>query len=193
MEPRRSTGLRLGIDLDGVVVDFTGGWMRAYNAAFGADLRREQAVTWAAPATLTHFGTMRRFWRWAATAGEGASLFRDLDPYPGALPALRRLARHHQVVIVTTKPRFAVADTFAWLDLHAVPAEEVHVVDDKTSVRCDVYLEDADHNLDDLHAAHPAALVCRFVRPWNRPRPGVSDVETWEQFEELVGESAARR
>ena len=32
--------------------------------------------------------------------------------------------------------------------------------------------------------------MCRFVRAWNDPVPGVRDVESWAQFEEVVGEAA---
>jgi len=119
----------------------------------------------------------------------GVSIFRVLDPYPGAIESLQRLSRRHRIVIVTTKPAFAVHDTFAWLAEHRVPTTEVHIVDDKTSVACDVYLEDADHNLEQLRAAHRAALVCRFVRPWNLPHEGVVDVTEWLDFEELLGET----
>ncbi len=51
---------------------------------------------------------------------------------------------------MTTKPHFAVHDTFEWLAQHRVPTTEVHIVDDKTTVDCDVYLDDADHNLSAL-------------------------------------------
>lgn len=178
--------LRLGIDLDGVVADFNAGWIPRYNARFGASLTVEDVVEWNSPVKLTHFSSMSQFWRWSATAGDGASVFRVLDPYPGALEALGRLARRHQVVIVTTKPRFAIHDTYAWLAEHRIPTTEVHIVDDKTSVSCDVYLEDADHNLVDLRARHSASLVCRFVRPWNRAHDGVVDIGTWSEFELLL-------
>ncbi len=182
MSPRR----RLGIDLDGVVADFNTGWIERYNAEFGTSLDAAQVERWNAPIGLTHFATMADFWRWAETCGGGASLFRVLQPYPGAVEALQRLARHHAVVIVTTKPHYARHDTFAWLAEHRIPTSEVHIIDHKHEVGCDVYLDDADHNLVSLHSAHPSALVCRFVRPWNRAHPGVVDVETWDDFEALV-------
>ncbi|MDX2382314.1 MAG: hypothetical protein QNM02_21465 [Acidimicrobiia bacterium] len=180
--------LRLGIDLDGVVADFNAGWIPRYNEDFGATLTVEEVDGWNAPVRLTHFTSMSQFWRWAATAGEGASIFRVLDPYPDSIETLRRLTKQHRVVIVTTKPDFAVHDTYAWLAEHRVPSTEVHIVDDKTTVSCDVYLEDADHNLEDLRAVHPGALVCRFVRPWNQAHDGVVDIARWSEFEALFDE-----
>ena len=184
--PRPTTRRRLGIDLDGVVADFNAGWISRYNEHFGTELTPEHVDVWDAPTLLTHFTDMSEFWRWARTSGEGASIFRILQPYRGAVEALDRLAASHHSVIVTTKPRFAVHDTFEWLAEHRIPTTEVHIVDDKTTVDCDVYLDDADHNLSALSASHPGATVCRYVRPWNAPHEGVVDVDGWSEFERIV-------
>lgn len=184
--PRRP--IRLGIDLDGVVADFNSGWIPLYNERFGASLTVDDVDGWNSPVRLTHFTSMSQFWGWSATAGQGSSVFRILDPYPHAIDTLHRLSRRHHIVIVTTKPDFAIHDTYAWLAEHRVPSTEVHIVDDKASISCDVYLEDADHNLEDLHASRPSSLVCRFVRPWNHAHAGVIDVEEWSDFEALVSD-----
>ncbi|MEM8620033.1 MAG: hypothetical protein AAGF73_09950 [Actinomycetota bacterium] len=183
---RRRPRLRLGIDLDGVVADFNAGWTSRYNTEFGAELHPDHVTEWNAPLGLTHFDSMRQFWAWARTSGDGASIFRILPTYQGAVDALDRLAERYRVVIITTKPTFAIHDTYAWLAEHRIPTSEVHIVDDKTTVECDVYLDDADHNLSALAAAHPDAVVCRYVRPWNEPHAGVVDVSGWEDFADLV-------
>jgi 5'(3')-deoxyribonucleotidase len=180
------SGRRLGIDLDGVVADFNSGWIERYNAEFGAELALADVTMWNAPVGLTHFASMGEFWSWAETCGDGASLFRVLEPYPEAVETLQRLARRDTIVIVTTKPHFARRDTFAWLEDHRVPASEVHIVDAKHEIACDVYLDDADHNLRSIRVARPEALVVRYVRPWNRAHEGVVDVEEWAQFERLL-------
>lgn len=185
------TRLRLGIDLDGVVVDFNSGWIRLYNEEFGAGIRPEDAVMWSSPTALADFDTMSQFWRWARDCSRGSSLFRHLDPYPGALGAVEALADDHDIVIVTTKPDYAVEDTMAWLADHDVPTTEVHIVDDKTTVPCDVYLEDSDHNLAALSRHRREAVVCRYVRPWNRHHEGTVPVADWEQFGTVVQHVAA--
>jgi len=113
----RGAGLRLGIDLDGVVADFSSGWMARYNQQFGGELTHDDVVEWDAPIALTHFENMDEFWGWFSTAGhQGRSVFAELDPYEGALDALHRFhSRGHQVIILTTKPDFAVGDTYQWL------------------------------------------------------------------------------
>ena len=185
------TGLRLGIDMDGVIADFNHGWTWRYNRDFpnhtDEDLHPDHVVEWDAPLTLTHFGHMDDFWEWARTCAEGRSLFHGLEPYPGALEAIRGLAlAGHEIVIVTTKPDFSIDDTHDWLDRHEVPLAEVHILDDKTEVECDVYLDDADHNLVALAEHRSAAMVCRYVRPWNSAVSGTVDVHHWDDFVNVV-------
>ncbi|MEQ8839939.1 MAG: hypothetical protein RIB98_03085 [Acidimicrobiales bacterium] len=185
--------LRLGIDLDGVVADFNHGWTTRYNRDFpellARDLTAADVVEWDAPTVLSHFASMSEFWRWAETCAEGRSIFHGLEPYDGAIDALDALRRAgHHLVILTTKPYFSVHDTYDWLARHRVPSTEIHILDDKTQVACDVYLDDADHNLEALAASHPDALVCRYVRPWNRAHAAAVDVHDWDDFTAAVAE-----
>lgn len=181
--------LRVAVDLDGVVADFAGGWIARYNAEFGTDLQVADAVEWHAGSRLTHFGSPRLFWRWARSAGEGGtSLFRGLPPYPGAVDGLRELQRLAHVVVLTTKPGWAVPDTLSWLGELALPLREVHITDDKPSVAAAVYVEDSPDQLAALRRGRPGAVVCRWVRPWNAPVDGVVDVESWADVHVVVRE-----
>lgn len=178
--------MRLGIDLDGVVADFNTGWITRYNSDFGADLAFDAVEAWDAIPSLTHFRHMGEFWKWAQDH-DGSSLFRHLETYPGAVDALWKLAKdRHKIVILTTKPPWAIHDTFAWLAQHRIPSREVHILADKWEVDCDIYLEDAPHNLEDLVAHRPERVVARFVRPWNHPVPGAHSVTDWDDFLKLV-------
>lgn len=178
--------MRLGIDLDGVGADFNSGWISRYNAQFGADVAFDAVRSWDAIPALTHFRHMGEFWDWARDH-EGHSLFRHLEPYPGAVEALWSLARDgHAVVVLTTKPWWAIHDTFAWLAQHRIPTREVHILEEKWEVDCDVYLEDAPHNLEELVRHRPDRVVARFVRPWNEPVARVIDVHGWDDFQKLV-------
>jgi 5'(3')-deoxyribonucleotidase len=182
--------MRLGIDLDGVVADFNGGWIGRYNTQFAAGLSLDAVRHWGGILDVTHFADMAEFWAWARHQ-DGASIFRYLEPYPGALEALHRLERAgHEIVILTFKPDWALPDTFSWLGEHRVPTREVHVTDHKHLVACDVYLDDAPHQLKRIGAVRPQSTTCRFVRPWNRPIPGTIDVVRWGEFEELVAHLA---
>ena len=182
--------LRLGIDLDGVVADFNTGWMTRYNAEYGTNLMPDQVTDWGAMIPLTHFASTDEFWRWARN-GDGPGLFRYLPVLPGASSALRRLSKHHQIVIITTKPRWANAETFSWIGDNAIPTREVHIIGRKWLVDCDIYLDDGPHNLEGLIGHHPNRVVCRFIQPWNHPISGVVDIDGWSSFEDLVDHHSA--
>ncbi|MFQ5967736.1 MAG: hypothetical protein ACE5MI_09010 [Acidimicrobiia bacterium] len=178
--------MRLGIDLDGVVADFNQGWIDRYNQEFGTELHNESVDSWDGLVAETHFRSMGDFWHWARDLGDG-SIFRHLDAYPGAIETLEHLdSRGHDIVILTSKPPWAVHETFAWIADQAVPTHEVHILDDKWTVACDVYLDDAPHILKGFRKHRPEATACRYVRPWNDPLPGVVDVATWEEFRDTV-------
>jgi len=177
--------VRLGIDLDGVVADFNAGWMSRYNKENGTDLTPEMVTTWDAIPHLSRFSSMEEFWAWARN-DDGAGLFRHLPVFPEAKAALQRLNRDHEIVIITTKPPWANAETFSWLGDNEIPTREVHILGRKWRVDCDVYLDDGPHNLESLIVKRSDRIVCRFVRPWNDPVPGVIDIHDWDQFETLV-------
>lgn len=186
--------MRLGIDLDGVVADFNGGWMQRYNEEHGAELTPDMVVSWDGLYQLTHFPDMGEFWRWARNHGGGPTVFRHLEAYTGAVETLRRLNREgHDIVIVTSKPDWAVHDTFEWLADNRIPTREVHCLDDKWLVECDVYLDDSPYVVPALVKQRPDAVVCRFVRSWNTPVEGAVDVHSWDEFAAVVGDVETRR
>ena len=186
--------LRLGIDLDGVVADFNGGWTRIHNLEFGGNLTPDLVTTWDELHRVGGFDDMEAFWAWARSNDTRPSIFRHLDLLPGALDTLRALdAEGHQVVIVSTKPDWAIHETMHWLADNEIPTREVHLTFTKHLVDCDVYLDDAPGVLPDLVEYHPDALVCRFVRPWNQPVSGTVDVHDWSQFHAIVTDQTRRR
>jgi uncharacterized HAD superfamily protein len=184
--------MRLGIDMDGVLADFTNGWMSFYNRQFGTNLTVADSKMWNDIIELTRFADIDEFWDWASDL-DGHSIFWHLEPYPGALDALHALSdTGHQIIVLTTKPSFAVGDTFEWIERHRLPATEIHILEDKWTVDCAVYLDDNPNLLPRLVAERPSRTVCRYVRPWNVPVSGAVDVTDFVEFRELVERLAAK-
>lgn len=177
--------MRLGIDLDGVVADFNAGWMLRYNEEHGTNLLPEMVQEWDAMVSLTRFRSNIEFWEWARNDG-GLGLFRNLPVFSEARHGLDRLSRSHKIVIITTKPHWAISETYAWIADKEIPTREVHITGRKWEVDCDVYLDDGPHNLESLVFKRSDRTVCRFVRPWNKPVRGAVDIDSWDEFEALI-------
>ena len=180
-------GLRIGIDLDGVVADFNRGWTAAWNEQHGTDIAASDVDGWDVIPGLAGLRHMGEFWRWARDVGDGRSLFRDLPTYEGAVESVRRLVEAgHDAVVVTSKPGWSVHDTLHWLADVRFPTREVHITDEKWRVDCDVYVDDAPHVLRDYVAHRADRVVCRFVRPWNEHVPGTIATRSWDEVLDVV-------
>jgi 5'(3')-deoxyribonucleotidase len=190
---KRKIEMRLGIDLDGVVANFIKGWMLRYNTEFGTHLTEDQVDHWDSAGELTHFEDLADFWQWAGASGHGPSVFRNLEPYPGAIDALCQLATCHDIVILSMKCDWAAADTYSWIGDHHLPTREIHLLRDKWKVDCDIYLDDSPFALQALAKHKSDAIICRYVRPWNEAIPGVVDVAGWDEFLDFVAQEMGDR
>jgi len=183
--------LRVGVDMDGVIADFNRSWIGRYNRDFDASVEVSSVSMWEGMHRLTHFESMAEFWDWAQA--DRPSIFRDAPPLPGAIESLGRIARRHRLEIVSSKFDWAIPDSLGWLADNGVAAREVHFLWDKTKAPCDVFLDDAPHQLMALVRERPDATVCRMVQPWNSPIAGAVDISSWDAFEQLLDEIAAGR
>ena len=95
-------------------------------------------------------------------------------------------------MVITTKPSWAVHDTYAWIADKRLPTREVHITAQKWRVPCDVYVDDNPFQLHDIVKNRREATVCRFVRPWNRPVDRTVDVGSWDEFGALVHDLSRR-
>lgn len=191
--PRRT--LDIGVDLDGVAYRFVDALRGYIHAATGRPVESmPTAQSW-------------NFYKdqWAMSSAEFLEHFRNGindgvifaigAPYPGTVEALGRIAEDgHRIHIVTARmiagaEAAARANTRRWLADWNIPHHSLVFSDDKTSVRTDVFLEDAPHNYDALDAA--GVEVWLMHRRWNAQHPG-RRVADWDSFVEVVAAAAAR-
>lgn len=137
------------------------------------------------------------------TAGVQAGvIFAEGDPTQGSVSTARRLHNAgHRLHYVTDRAIDGVTKehaynvTHRWLHDAGFPVDTLTITGDKASVKTDVFLDDAPHNIEGLVAAgHLFPLL--WDRPHNRgarvQHPAIR-VRTWLSFERVVGTVAAIR
>lgn len=176
--------MKLGVDLDNVVFDFQGGWMELYRQWWGVSMF-PHFDDWDAFVDRTHFKKSAEFYAWFDRAGGWASM-PFIDGARGALLDLKRAG--HTIQFVSTRPQEAYLPTVARLrDFGWV----VTFTPNKTSVRADVWLDDAPVTNGGVIQRGDRFVV--FDQPWNdlggKQYPGedLERVSSWAEFVELMG------
>lgn len=173
--------------MDGVLADFDKGWVDRYNADFGTNIEYKHNDHWDALITLTGM-TYEEWWDWARNKHE--DLFLGLDPLPGAIEGVSTLkALGHDICIITAKPRWAAGHPSSWLVEHNIPYDEIHVTSKKAYVKCDVYVDDALHNVVDLMENANGLVIQYSAWPYvNRGKKSPAHVHcrSWDEIIDTV-------
>ena len=162
----------LGLDLDGVTADYDSE-MRSFSAGFTG----RPASSFPPPVT---WGMVARGWfpteeafldTHAAAVADG--FFGRMRALPGASGGLHRLSDAGVRIRVIThrllQPgahRRVVSDSVQFLDERDIPYSDLCFVKDKTTVGCDLLVDDAPHNILAARDAGVPAVV--FDQPYNR-------------------------
>ena len=167
----------LGVDIDNVLADYTAGLRAVVAAGTGRDPDELADPTWWG--NYEEWGLNETtFPRWHREAVVEHRMFRSLEPMPGAAEALQRLSDDGVRIRIVTHRLYlsgthsiAAGDTVDWLDDHEIPYWDLCMVARKGDVGCDVYVDDAPHNV--LHLRERGHRVIVFDWPYNRAVDGV--------------------
>ena len=176
--------MRVGVDLDNVVYPFADVFAQYVHKVTGRPLTElGPAQRWAFYLDLGY--SADEFLRLFAEGVDAGFIFREGQPLPGALEALRALrAQGHSLHIVTDRAvgSCAQASTEAWLKEHGVPYDSVTYAADKTVVGTNVFIDDRPENVLALREAGCAAFLFATSRDDQLGfRPDWS-VRSWEEF-----------
>lgn len=188
--------MRIGLDLDGVCYD----WDRTVRYLLRERLPDSPYKDRAHPVNQpsTHWDYLEghlapEHWRWIWKDGVAQGLFRHGHIIKGAVEGMRDLlADGHDLVVVTSRPKQAINDTLQWIAFLGIPFSGVHIISDgspKSQVKCDVYVDDRDKNVEDLARNTNAKLVALYSQTWNASytaAPPVVRVANWGEFVQCV-------
>lgn len=157
---------RIAVDLDGVVYDWEG--TVRYLIAKHWDISLPVSTSW----DSIEQSVSPVVWRWLWTDGIDLGLFRYGHHLKGSVDGLRELAQIGTLEVVTHRPRSALQDTLRFIANLPDVFSGVHFLTEqqpKSSVGCDVYLDDAAHVIKQVTSAGAMAVI--FSQPWNQDLP----------------------
>jgi 5'-nucleotidase len=153
-------------DMDGVICDLHGPWIDWYNQRFTDSLLVGNIHSWEMR-EVVRADAVEHIYDFLHKPG----LYKNLDPFPGAIEALTRLHEKHRVILVSTPsadPQTA-ADKLTWVEKHLPWARRSYMLTtQKDLVRGDVFIDDAPHNLVSYRRAWPAARTVCVDWPYNK-------------------------
>ncbi len=178
--------MRIGVDLDGVVANFTKGWTKYYEEEFGKKILEDDITSWGLSEPLTHFKEDVDFWKWAKDIN-GSSIFRNLEVYENSVETLNELSKAgNEIIILSSKPWWSIHDTLIWLGENKIPTKEIHFIEDKWTIECEVYIDDAPYQLKNFKEKVTDKKIIRYVRAYNKPIDGVFDIHNWNELIPLL-------
>jgi len=153
----------LGLDLDGCVANFIGRMREIYAEWTGKDeASLDPDPTYGFPEWGLVPGEYDRLHRFAVTQRK---LFYSMEPLPGAPSALRHLSAEGLRIRIATHRLFisyfhepAASQTIRWLENHGIPYWDLCLIQDKSAVRADLFVEDSVSNIEKLESVGTETL-----------------------------------
>lgn len=172
--------LVVAVDVDEVIADLLGPWLRRYNAKYDDALLPEDLKEWKmAPGLKPECGD-------DIFSLLDASLYDEVLPIPGARTAIyEMLSSGHRVIYVTSCLAGTADAKLAWLKRwRFLPNErqsrDFYASSDKSLINADVLFDDGIHNVEAF--PRPAVLVeqpqNRLVPCW---RPRIRALSEWRE------------
>jgi 5'(3')-deoxyribonucleotidase len=132
---------RIAIDMDEVIADTLGNYLRIYNADFGRNLTREDmhgrnVIDVTPPEDIPR---IRRYF-------QDEKFFTEIDPMPGSQEVVKALAEEYEVFVTTSAMDAPISfmPKFLWLKQHFPFISSNHIVfcGDKSIVFADFLIDD---------------------------------------------------
>lgn len=153
----------IGVDLDEVLCDFTGGFLDFVNRKFGTNYSRKD---------MTHYsyeesgvipkGTNKKYVREFGIAGG----LRYLKPIPGAIEAIKALSLNHKIVFITSRDTEFTSDTVENVKSFGFENPEIYFASSENpksefvkALKVDVFIDDSPRFAADVFNNTDAVMI----------------------------------
>lgn len=183
------------VDVDGVLADLVGAWLKRYNNVYNTNLRNED---------ITHYDISRFLVLDQAPLRflvEPPDIYTEVDPIPYSLEAIRTLKKHADEVLYVTTPN-ADLDTMGEFEQKAywlyksgfepsvsAAKERLCMVANRSYLRGDMLIDDRPRNIKHWLSFNPFGFAVLFDQPWNHNFSASNSffrLQGWQHIEELV-------
>lgn len=190
--PAGASPMRIGLDFDGTIADASGAKMRYAQERWGVTLTRAQTMR---PGAIPLIG--RKRYETMIADVFGTSITTEMEPMPGAVETLHRLAADHDLFVVTARLDHELDFARRWLDRHAIPVREMRntgrgqKAEPCIALRLAVMFEDSPAELAAVPSHGPAPAL--LETPYNADEERADHwhrVADWPAFEMLCSRLA---
>jgi beta-phosphoglucomutase-like phosphatase (HAD superfamily) len=181
----------LGLDLDGCVADFVSQMRRIFSDLMEVPIDSlTNTPTYGFPEWgLRDHRDYDRLHRYAVTQ---KALFLEMPPISGAVPALRRLSVEGIRIRIATHRLFisyfheaAGSQTIRWLEKHGIPYWDLCLIEDKSAVKADLFMEDKPSNVLAIHEQGIPVVIMSNPMNAHEDLPG-ERVHSWRDAEATI-------
>lgn len=181
--------MKIGLDIDGVVADFSGTVVALYDNWFGETC----PIVWD---RWDAYDMSPHFPRWADCAAwcDKAGVWGSMPFIPGAAAGIDALASAgHDIKFLTARRGdVCLQQTNTWFDREirarlGLGRKRLYaeLSGKKSDIPCQLYVDDGPEELAALKRAGMSTV--RFEQPWNVKRPATAVVKNWTDLVALIG------
>ena len=177
--------MKIALDSDDVVVDFTGRLLEVVNMEYGTQLRPQHIQEWDLSVLIDPI-IGESWWSWWERR---PWLWKTADAVPGAIGGIEILRREgHWVELVTAKPRWAEQVVWEWLARWRPPLHRVTIVpmgsNKAAYTDAQILVDDKPENCQQFADSGGEAIL--FHKNYNVAADFKPRAENWAEVLELI-------